>query len=75
VIRFELSGREMITVTVHDILGREIKKLVNGELVSGSYEVLWDGKDIGGSMVSPGVYFYRLTSGSSFQTRKMVLIK
>ena len=76
VIRFELSGREMITVTVHDILGREVARLLDGiRFDSGDYKLIWNGTDTGGSLVSPGVYFYRLTSGYSYQTRKMVLIK
>lgn len=75
VIRFELSNREVVTLTIHDILGREIKKLENGKLVSGTYEVVWDGTDAGGSPVSPGVYFYRLSSSAGDETRKMVLLK
>lgn len=55
---------------VYDILGREIKKLVNKQMKPGNYEVQFDA-----SQLASGVYFYRLVSGNYSSTKKMNLLK
>jgi len=55
---------------VYDILGREIKTLLNKPLQPGEYEVEFDATGL-----PSGVYFYRLSSGSFSQTKKMVLLR
>lgn len=55
---------------VYDILGREIKTLVNENLSPGSYEVTFDADQL-----SSGVYFYTLSSGGFVETKKMILLK
>ena len=55
---------------IYDILGREVATLVNQQLKPGSYEVEWDG-----SNYPSGVYFYKLSTESFTNTKRMVLIK
>lgn len=55
---------------VYDILGREIKTLINENLSPGSYEVTFDADQL-----SSGVYFYTLSSGGFVETKKMMLIR
>ncbi|KAB2839942.1 MAG: T9SS type A sorting domain-containing protein, partial [Melioribacteraceae bacterium] len=55
---------------VFDILGREVITLVNENLQPGNYTINFDAGNL-----SSGVYFYKLTSGSFTQTKKMMLIK
>ncbi|KUG25937.1 hypothetical protein ASZ90_004228 [hydrocarbon metagenome] len=55
---------------VYDILGRDIKTLLNKPMQPGEYQVDFDATGL-----PSGVYFYRLSSGSFSQTRKMVLIR
>ncbi len=74
-IRFDIpsskGARGMITkLVVYDILGREIKVLVNEGLFPGTYEVDWDA-----SNYPSGVYFYKLITEDFTEARKMVLIK
>ena len=57
-------------LVVYDILGREVKTLLNKPMQPGQYEVQFDGSDL-----PSGVYFYRLTSGEFTQARKMLLLK
>jgi flagellar hook assembly protein FlgD len=64
-----------VILKIYDILGREIKTLVNQEQTSGVYEVIWNGDDELGNKVSTGVYFYRIDAGDFVQTKKMMLIK
>lgn len=55
---------------VYDILGREIKSLVNEVKSPGTYEVKFNGSDL-----SSGTYFYKITVGNFTQTKKMLLVK
>lgn len=72
-----LSGVEgsRVILKIYDILGREIKTLINQEQTSGVYEVIWNGDDKLGNKVSTGVYFYRIDAGDFVQTKKMLLMK
>lgn len=58
------------TLKVYDILGNEIATLVNEEKPAGTYEIEFDG-----SVLSSGIYFYKLTAGAFSETRKMLLMK
>ena len=60
---------------IYDILGRKVRTLVNEVQNPNTYTLVWDGLDDHGSLVSGGVYFYRLQAGTSVETRKMVLLK
>ena len=72
-----------VSLKIYDVLGREIKTLVNQEQASGVYQVNWNGDDSYGNKVSSGIYFYKInagdpssSSGQSFiLTKKMLLIK
>jgi glycosidase len=72
-----LTGVEgsRVILKIYDVLGREIKTLVNQEQTSGVYEVIWNGDNEFGNKVSTGVYFYRIEAGDFVQTKKMMLIK
>ena len=74
-IRFNLPRSAHVTLSVTDILGREIVTLVDEVLGPGEQSVIWDAKDRTGTMAAGGVYFYRLQAGERFETKKMVLVK
>ena len=59
-----------VKLIIYDILGREVATLVNRQQKPGNYEVQFDGKGL-----TSGVYFYKLTSGSFVESKKMLLIK
>ena len=69
-ISFQLSEGGHITLSVYDLLGREISTLVNEEKLPGMYEVEFDAKEL-----STGIYFYRLVAGSYSITKKMIIMK
>jgi photosystem II stability/assembly factor-like uncharacterized protein len=69
-IEYQVTSSEKVSLIIYDILGREIKTLVNELKAPGSYEVTFDA-----SLLSSGVYFYRLTAGEFVQTRKMLLLR
>jgi len=74
-IEYDLPEDAKVTLTVYDIIGREVARLVNATNPAGFYKVIWDGKDKSGNLVSSGVYIYRIQAGSFTQTRKMVFIR
>ena len=63
------------TLKIYNVLGQEIKILMNEEKLPGTYEVSWDGKDNNGIEVASGIYFYKLQAGSHTEVKKMLLVK
>jgi hypothetical protein len=55
---------------VFDALGRDIETLVNEQLNPGTYEAEWKAPNY-----PSGVYFYRITAGDYYETKKMMLVK
>ncbi len=74
-IEFRIVNSEFVTLEIYDLLGREVKTLVNEHRVAGNYSVQWDGTDDAGQPAASGVYLYRLKAGDFSQTRKMVLMR
>ena len=75
-IGFELGEEGWVELTVYDVLGQRIRRLVAESLRAGVYRMVWDGRDVGGGAVSSGVYFYRLQAGQRFtEMRRMMLLK
>ncbi len=72
-IGYKLSNTGNVQLTIYNLLGEQIKTLVNERQSAGIYQVQWDGRDNKGEPVSNGVYLYRLKAGSFIQMRKMVL--
>ena len=69
-IEFTMPKDGNVTLKVYDMIGSEVKTLVEGNHKAGIYNIYFDGSEL-----SSGVYFYRLTAGNFTQTRKMILIK
>jgi hypothetical protein len=65
----------LTTLKIYNILGKEVRALINTRQGRGNYQVSWDGKDKSGKEVSSGIYFYQLRAGDYRQTKKLVLIK
>jgi hypothetical protein len=69
-ISFDIPKTGMVTLRIYDVLGKEVKTLVNEVKNAGSYLV-----DFDGSSFASGTYFYRLESNGFISTKKMMLIK
>jgi hypothetical protein len=74
-ICFSLPEMMEVSLIVYNILGQEVRTLLNGEMDAGSHKIHWNGRDNAGISVASGVYFYRLKTESFNQTMKMVLMK
>ncbi|MCX6173124.1 MAG: T9SS type A sorting domain-containing protein, partial [Ignavibacteriales bacterium] len=77
VISYTLPEIARITLKIYDVLGREVKTLINGEQPAGVYKLSWNGNNNLGSKVASGIYIYRIEAGSGkfIQTKKMILLK
>lgn len=64
----------VVEVNVFDIQGRLVRTIATPRLSGGFHRVTWDGRDEAGRLVSPGAYFYRVTSGTWVETRKLHLL-
>ncbi len=74
-ISFDLVASSEVSLTVFDILGRQVTTLLDGEMPAGHHEVVFDGRDSDSSALASGVYFYRLSAAGGTSTRKMILMK
>jgi len=64
-----------VSLELFNLLGRRIRTLHTGLLPAGQHTFRWDATDSAGGRVSSGIYFYRLSSKSFTQSRKMILLK
>ena len=69
-IRYQIPNPSKVEIAVYNVLGKEIKKLVNEQKEAGNYVVTFDA-----SHLTSGLYFYRLKAGDFLQTKKMILIR
>ena len=75
-IQFSVARPEKVSVIVYDIMGQEVKRLINYDVMNaGTYYVDWNGTDNYGKKVASGIYFARMTAGQFQQTKKMNLLK
>lgn len=75
IIRFQIPGLSDIQIKIYNILGQEIKTLINKKLPGGSFEVQWDGTNNHGQKVSSGVYICSMETPGFRQNKKMMLVK
>lgn len=69
-INYSIPITSHVTISIYDILGTEIIKIVNEEKRPGNYKIKFDGSNL-----SSGVYLYRMSAGDFWDTRKLILLK
>jgi len=69
-INFSLAESGPVDLSIYDVRGRLVTRLVDEVRAAGDYSVTWNAAGI-----ASGIYFYRLTAGSFNETRKLVLLK
>lgn len=75
VISFTLPNESNVSIKIYDLLGNEVRSLLNENKNSGKYNIMWDGRDKNGNQISSGVYFYKIQAGKYSETKKMVFMK
>ena len=74
-INYSVGNNEHIILTIYNALGQKVKTLVNRNQPAGNYSVQWNALDDNNQILSSGIYFYTLKSGSFTKVKKMVLLK
>ena len=74
-INYSLIKASDVKLTIFDIAGRELATFSQGYQAAGQYQIVWNGKNSQGNLVSTGVYFCRLRTPTQTQTVKMVLLR
>ncbi|MDH3252538.1 MAG: T9SS type A sorting domain-containing protein, partial [Ignavibacteria bacterium] len=69
-IRFSVAAERRVTLTVYDVLGREVATLIDEEMKPGEYAVQWDAVN-----AASGVYWYRMLAGDVSFVRPMMVLK
>lgn len=71
-IRGSAPGRGTVTVRIHDVRGRLVRRLHEGPLPPGPRDIAWDGRDDRGGIAPPGVYFCRWEDADRVRTARIV---
>lgn len=63
IFTYHLEADSRVTLSVFNLIGQEVVRLVDGPVERGTHRVAWDGTDANGNFVSAGFYFYKLDAG------------
>jgi flagellar hook assembly protein FlgD len=74
-IQYGIAKEGLVTLTIYNIMGQEVKTLVNTNQNGGTYKVAWNGLDNHNRMVPNGVYIYRIISDNFVKSKKMIFLK
>jgi len=74
-LRYDLPDNGYVTIIIYDMLGREVKTLINQTQDAGYRSIIWNATNDYGKPVSAGIYLYQIQTGEYISTKKMVLLK
>jgi hypothetical protein len=75
-IEYEVPERSHIQLSIYNLLGQEVTRLVDQIQEPGRYSVAWNGRNSHGQGVASGIYLYRLRGQAGYtETRRMTLLK
>ena len=74
-IHYQLPRNSAVKLVVYDLLGKQVRSLINQTVEAGYHQVEWNGRNDNGVQVSSGIYIYRFRAESFSQVKKMVLLK
>ena len=75
VIGYQLPEAGRVRLAIYNLLGQEVRVLVDERMEAGSFGATWDGTDALGRRVASGVYLYRIQVGDFSAFRRMLLLK
>ena len=73
-IAYDLPEPTPVTLTIYNVLGAEVNRLVHQVQAAGRQQVVWSGRDDAGRRVGAGVYFVRMHAGPATWTRQLVMV-
>ncbi len=74
-INYQLPKAANVSIKIYNMLGQEVKTLVDEQKPAGSYNIQWNGRNNSGEQVSSGAYIYRIVAGDFVTAKKMIFLK
>jgi hypothetical protein len=74
-ITYRMSEAGSATLRIYNLLGKEVRSLVNEMRPFGKSSITWDGRDNAGRQVPAGIYVYKLTTNSQTLSRRMMITR
>jgi len=74
-ISYSIPTASQVSLKIFNVLGEEVRTLVDADQQANTYQVTWDGRDANGKPVASGVYFCTLKAGAFDASTKMAFIK
>ncbi len=74
-IKFQLPRQNHVVIKIFNMMGQEVKVLLDEAKFAGSYQILWDGKDKWGNQAPSGQYIYQMTADGFQNSKRMLLLK
>lgn len=74
-IKFSIDEDNFVSLTIYNVIGQEVRLLIEEDLNAGMHEVQWNARDNHNSPVQSGIYIYKLKVNGKYETRKMLLLK
>jgi hypothetical protein len=74
-LRYDLPENSHVNIAIYDMLGRQVKTLINQTQDAGYKSVQWNATNDVGTPISSGLYLYMVQAGEYISTKKMVLLK
>ena len=75
VIRFALPADAAVTLTLYNMAGQEVARLVQGWRRVGEYALRWQGRDAAGRLLASGTYMYVLQAGERVERCKLTVVR
>lgn len=75
IIQYQLPEAGQVTLKIYNLLGQQVRMLIEQSQPAGVYRQMWNGRDDSGKMVPAGIYFYHLKSGRFSKIKKMLLVQ
>ena len=74
-LHYDLPENSLVNITIYDMLGKQVRTLINKNQDAGYKSVIWDATNDYGKPVSAGIYLYQINAGEYISTKKIVLLK
>jgi len=75
IMKLHLPEERYVKINFYDVSGREVKTIDKGIMPPGRYEIIWDGTNNNGRLLTSGIYFARIRAGKEFAVRRVIIIR
>jgi len=74
-IEFEMNKRDLVKLKIYDVSGRLVRNFIEIVAKIGNNQIIWDGRDYNGDLVSSGIYYGILSIPSKKARLKMIVLR